>query len=129
MREPFFCTMMAAMMAVAGTLPAVDAAAGEVVIENARVAPQGDGRYRFDVTLRHGDTGWDHFADKWQVIGPDGAVLGERVLAHPHVDEQPFTRSLSGVELPAGVTMVEIRAHDSVHGWSAQTVTVQVPDR
>ena len=46
------------------------------------------------VTLAHPDTGWDHYADGWEVVTGDGTSLGLRVLAHPHVDEQPFTRSL-----------------------------------
>ena len=29
------------------------------------------------MTVRHADTGWDHYADKWDVVAPDGAVLAE----------------------------------------------------
>ena len=84
---------------------------------------------RFDVTLRHSDSGWDHYADKWQVLGPDGAVLGTRVLHHPHVEEQPFTRSLAGVLIPPKFDEVWIRAFDSVHGRSDQDFRVTLPDR
>ena len=38
-------------------------------------------------------TGWEHYANKWDVVGPDDTILGTRVLLHPHVNEQPFTRS------------------------------------
>jgi len=72
--------------------------------------------WRFDVTLRHADTGWQHYADGWRVLDPAGNVLGYRKLLHPHVDEQPFTRALGGVRIPAGVTRVLIRPHDLVHG-------------
>lgn len=72
--------------------------------------------WRFDVTLKHADSGWDHYADGWGVYTLDGVKLGYRVLAHPHVNEQPFTRSLSGVDIPDGVTQVIIRPHDLVHG-------------
>jgi hypothetical protein len=61
------------------------------------------------------------------VLAPDGTVLGTRVLQHPHVDEQPFTRSLSGVAVPPGLVQVSIRAHDSVHGWGGKTVTLTLP--
>jgi len=74
--------------------------------------------WRFDVTLRHPDTGWDHYADAWEVISPDGTVLGTRLLAHPHVDEQPFSRSLGGISVPDGVDIVQIRARCSVDGWA-----------
>lgn len=58
--------------------------------------------WRFDVTLLHPDTGWDDYADGWRVLTPDGVERGLRVLAHPHVTEQPFTRSLSDVALQTG---------------------------
>ena len=82
----------------------------------------------FDVTVRHDDAGWDHYADAWRVVAPDGSVLGTRERLHPHADEQPFTRSLSGVTVPAGVPTVTVEAHDSVHGWGGATVDVAVPD-
>ena len=90
--------------------------AGEVDVVDARAEKAADGSYRFDVALRHADEGWEHYADAWDVLAPDGTVLATRVLGHPHVDEQPFTRSLSGVAIPAGVTRVTIRGHDKVHG-------------
>ena len=83
--------------------------------------------YRFDVTVEHADTGWEHYADGWEVVAPDGTVLGTRTLLHPHVDEQPFTRSLSGVAIPDGNTEVTIRAHDSVDGLGGKEVRVELP--
>jgi hypothetical protein len=84
------------------------------------------GSFRFDVTLEHADTGWDHYADGWEVMSPAGDILGKRVLAHPHVDEQPFTRSLSGVRIPQGINTVTIRAHDSVHGYNKEMFEVDL---
>jgi hypothetical protein len=80
----------------------------------------------FDVTLRHPDTGWDHYADAWEVLAPDGTSLGLRELAHPHVDEQPFTRSLSGVAIPDGADHVMIRARCLVDGWSEALLRVDL---
>ncbi|WP_299813223.1 hypothetical protein [uncultured Roseibium sp.] len=99
--------------------------ADEVEIVGATAKKSGSG-WTFSVTLRHADTGWDHYADLWQVVSPEGDLLGERVLLHPHVDEQPFTRSLSGVEVPEGIDEVVIRARDSVHGVSPQEFTLQL---
>lgn len=90
--------------------------AGEAVVEAVDASQSGDS-WRFDVTVRHADTGWEHYADGWEVLGPDGARLGYRELLHPHVTEQPFTRSLSGVSIPEGVDTVTVRAHDNVDGW------------
>ena len=82
----------------------------------------------FVVTLEHKDEGWEHFADRWEVWTPDGkTLLGTRSLAHPHVEEQPFTRSLSGVDIPEGVNQVLIRAHDLVHGDSPHTFLFTLP--
>ena len=86
----------------------------------------GDGRYRVDATVQHADTGWDHYADRWDVLGPDGTVLGVRELAHPHVNEQPFTRSLT-LEIPAGITRITLQANDSVHGLGGKTFELEVP--
>ncbi|MHA3915381.1 hypothetical protein [Halovulum sp. GXIMD14793] len=94
---------------------AMPALAGAPEIVNAAAQKVGD-NWRFDVTVRHADTGWDHYADGWTVYAPDGTELGYRKLLHPHESEQPFTRSLGGVRIPNGVTQVKIRAHDNVHG-------------
>ncbi len=86
-----------------------------------------DGTYAFDVTVRSDETGWDKYADRWQVLAPDGTVLATRELAHPHVEEQPFTRSVDGVAVPAALRTVRVRAHDSVEGWGGAEVTVTLP--
>ena len=103
------------------------AAAGEADVVAVAVRPDGPGTYAFDVTVRHADAGWNHYADRWEVLAPDGkTVLATRTLLHPHEDEQPFTRSLSGVRIPAGVTQVTVRAHDSVHGYGGVEKQVRI---
>lgn len=81
--------------------------------------------YRVSVTVKHADEGWDHYADKWDVLDEAGNILGTRVLMHPHVDEQPFTRSLT-LSIPMNVKNVTIRAHDKVHGYGGSEFTVKV---
>lgn len=61
------------------------------------------------------------------MLAPDGTVLGTRTLLHPHLNEQPFTRSLTDVRIPDGVTEVTVRARDSIHGHGGKTLTVAVP--
>ena len=100
--------------------------AGEADVVGAKVDKTGN-IYSFDVTVQHGDEGWQHYADKWEVVAPDGHILATRVLHHPHVGEQPFTRSLSGIEIGAGVSSVIVRAHDLVHGYGGQEMTVELP--
>lgn len=103
------------------------APAGEADVVDVVIHPEGGGSYRFDVTVRHADEGWDHYANAFQVLGPGGTVLGTRELLHPHVNEQPFTRSLSGVAIPAGTDEVTVRAVDSVHGTGGREMIVPVP--
>jgi len=99
--------------------------AGEVEIVNVKLL-QHASSWTAQVTLRHTDTGWDHYADGWRVVSPDGKELGYRTLYHPHVNEQPFTRSLSGITIPASMDEVIVEAHDKVHGWSPDRVTIDL---
>ena len=102
------------------------AMAGDVGVEKAVFTAIGGGKWRVSVTLRHGDTGWDHYADAWRVVDADGNVLGERTLFHPHVDEQPFTRSQSGIVIPETTQVVLVEGHDKVHGWSPDKIRVDL---
>jgi hypothetical protein len=117
------------LIALLAFLTAATSWAGEADIVDAQAHAGADGTWRFVATVEHDDEGWQHYADRWEVVGPDGEILGTRQLAHPHVDEQPFTRSLSGVSVPEGVTTVTIRAHDSVHGYGGATVMVELSGR
>lgn len=89
------------------------------------VEVSGDGPYMFSVTVSSADSGWDKYADEWRIEATDGEVLGTRELAHPHVDEQPFTRSLGGVEISGQQTVV-VAARDSVSGYCGETLEVDV---
>lgn len=77
-------------------------------------------------TVRSADTGWEKYADAWEVRTEAGTVLGERILAHPHETEQPFTRSLGGVDIPEEITRVVIAARDSVAGFCGAEMIVEV---
>lgn len=101
--------------------------AGEADVIAVEVKDQGNHQYAFDVTVSHKDEGWDHYADRWEVVGSDGVVYGNRTLLHPHVNEQPFTRSKSGVKIPTETKIITIRAHDSVHEYGGVVVTIAVP--
>jgi len=103
------------------------AAAGEADVLDVKVQREQAGTYRFAVTVRHADQGEQHYADRWEVVTPDGKVLATRALQHPHVKEQPFTRTLIGVKIPPGVRRVTVRAHDKVHGTGGKDLTVDLP--
>jgi hypothetical protein len=83
------------------------------------------GQWRIAVTVRHADTGRDHYAIEWIVETEDGELLGHRVLLHPHVDEQPFTRSETMV-LPPGTRTFRVRAKDNLGGFDSNVVLVHL---
>jgi hypothetical protein len=100
--------------------------AGDVEIIAAKFQQTKTGIWSVNVTLKHDDAGWDHYADNWQIVDGEGKILGDRVLYHPHVDEQPFTRSLSHVNIPSHVEVVYVTAHDKVHGWTPNRLKVDL---
>jgi hypothetical protein len=118
---------MTILLACTFALSGADANEADVIDVRAKLEPAGT--YAFDVTVRHADAGWEHYADRWEVIGPDGAIYGTRVLAHPHDDEQPFTRSQGGIKVPQGVKQVTFRAHDLVHEFGGKEIAVDLPGR
>ncbi len=69
----------------------------------------------------------DRYADAFRVLAPDGTVLGVRELLHDHAAEQPFTRNLGDVTIPADVTEVTVEGRDLANGWGGTTATVAVP--
>ncbi|MGD2146918.1 MAG: hypothetical protein PVH41_09515 [Anaerolineae bacterium] len=115
------------------TSSARNGGAGNADVLSVRAAQEEDGSWTFHVTLEHPDTGWEDYADGWDVVTPNGAALKPdpdapftRLLLHPHVDEQPFTRSQGAIEIPQGVTQVRVRAHDLVDGFGGREVVVDL---
>lgn len=98
-----------------------DVLSAEVVIDGDRASVRATISSPYDSEAR--------YADAFRVLGPDGTVLGIRELTHPHADEQPFTRSLGGVEIPEGVATVTVEARDSANGWGGGTASAPVPGR
>jgi hypothetical protein len=89
--------------------------------------------WHFTVTVEHPDTGWEDYADGWDVVLPDGSVVRPdpdspftRLLLHPHETEQPFTRSQGGIVIAPGITFVTVRAHDLVDGFGGREVIVDL---
>lgn len=102
------------------------AAAHDATVLGAELRPDADGWF-VAVTLRHEESGWDEYADGWRVEARDGTILGVRPLAHPHVNEQPFTRSTTGVRIGPQMKTIFIRARTSRDGWSRRRTEIPVP--
>ena len=91
------------------------------------------GAWTFEVTISHPDTGWEDYADGWDVVGSDGTVYKPdpgspftRLLLHPHVGEQPFTRNQRGIKIPLAEIQVLVRAHDLRDGFGGKEVLVDL---
>ena len=98
-----------------------------------RALHTGDDTWTFHVTVDHPDTGWEDYADGWDVVLPDGTVVKPdetspftRLLTHPHETERPFTRSQSNITIPTNITRVTVRAHDLVDGFGGKEVVVEL---
>lgn len=115
--------VLLAALATTGTPD--DAAAGAADVTAAQARKVGN-VYNFEVTVRSEDAGWHDYADRIEVLAPDGTVLGTRVLVHPHIGEQPFTRDVYGVRIPAGIDRVILRAHHSRKGYDGTTMTIEL---
>jgi hypothetical protein len=118
---------------LAPTATTKDDGGGNADVLRVRAVQGEDGTWTFHVTVGHPDTGWEDYADGWDVLVPDGTVLKPdatapftRLLLHPHADEQPFTRSQGGIEIPPDVTQVRVRAHDLVDGYGGREVVVNL---
>jgi hypothetical protein len=94
-------------------------------IVDVAVTDEGD-TFRFDVTVSSPYDTPERYADAWRIVAPDGTGLGVRELTHDHANEQPFTRSLSGVEIPPEVATVTVEGRDLVNGWGGGTQTVTI---
>lgn len=102
--------------------------AGEADVISVKVRHTFDNVYNFHVTIQHSDEGSHHYANGWEVVyGSKGEKrIAVRPLKHPHLKEQPFTRSMP-VQIPPGIEQVVIRAHDIVHGYGGREITVKIP--
>jgi hypothetical protein len=128
MRHAWYVKHLCLSVFICGSVFAARTArAGQADVVDVKVLREAGGTYHFDVTVRHADTGWEHYADRWEILAPDGSVLVTRPLRHPHIDEQPVTRDLAGVKIPDDIRHVTVRAHDSQHGYGGREVGVDLP--
>lgn len=93
-----------------------------------RIKARGGNRFDLDVTVSSPYDTPQRYADAFRATSEDGAVVyGVRELLHDHAGEQPFTRDLYGVQIPAGVRQIRVQARDKQHGWGGATRMVVLP--
>ena len=95
-------------------------------VVDAELESSGGGEYALSVTISSPYDSPRRYADGWRVLSPDGEVLGRHELMHDHADEQPFTRTQTGLEIPEGVGRITVEGRDLENGYGGQTVTVPV---
>ena len=146
--RPALCALLLFGCAAAETTPAEAAqnaigsaqaatnTSGDADVTNVFVKEEGDGTWTFHVSVEHPDKGFGDFADGWDLVTESGSVLKAdptqrftKVLRHPHVKEQPFTRTVKGIRLPGETQRLTVRAHDSVSGFGGKEVQVNLQRR
>ena len=100
--------------------------AGQALIENVTAECNPQRLCKFEVTVSHADEGWTHYANGWQIFTPKGELLAHHVLGHPHVNEQPFTRTMRNVKIPHDIDTIVFKANDSVHGVSDRKYVIKL---
>ncbi len=121
-------------LAVAGASMAMAESAGLKVqkypdVVDVRVHVRSDSRFDFDATISSPYDTPQRYADAFRVMSTEGIQFGERHLFHDHANQQPFTRDLYGVAIPAGIKTVIIQARDKQYGYGGKTLQVTLPGR
>lgn len=83
--------------------------------------------YSFSVGISSPDIGCEQYADWWEVISTDEKLLYRRILAHSHVNEQPFVRTGGPVTI-GPEEEVWVRAHMNNLGYQGATFKGNVRD-
>ena len=83
--------------------------------------------YIFNVGISSPDTGCNQYANWWEVLNEEGKLLYRRILAHSHINEQPFQRS-GGPVAVADTQVVIIRAHMNNSGYGTTVFKGSVKD-
>lgn len=99
-------------------------------VVDVHIRASGGGLFDLDVTVSSPYDSPERYADAFRATSEDGSVVyGVRTLLHDHAGEQPFTRDLHGVQIPAGVRSIRVQARDKTHGWGGGTRLVALPGR
>ena len=98
-------------------------------VKAVQILPQANNTFDFAVTITSPYDTAQKYADGFRVTGADGSVFGEFKLTHDHATEQPFTRTLTGIAIPASVREVIVPARDQKNGYGGNFVKLALPGR
>ena len=113
-----------------GSDEAPEAAAEQLYPEiiGVQLVARGDRVYDVVVSITSPYDTPERYADGWRVLDSEGNVLGTHTLLHDHANEQPFTRTQPGLEIPEGVTEITVEGRDLVNGYGGGTLSIDVPE-
>ena len=123
LRRPAIAMLLAV---IGGIFAAQNVLADKPIAYKARVMKLSDERYQFEINIVHEDNGWDHFVNRWEIVGNGGKVLATDVLHYPRIGEGIVWRVLTGVKVDADTEYVIYRLHDLKHGYGREKL-VRLP--
>lgn len=91
------------------------------LVTEVEVSTQNPGSYTFAVTIESPDTGCEQYANWWEVVTEEGELVYRRILAHSHIEEQPFERTGGPVEIEPDQTVI-VRSHMDPDGYGPQAM-------
>ena len=94
--------------------------AAEVEVKCEKVEHRGGDLFTFYISVDHNDENWEHYVDRFELLNEKGKIFAVRVLRHPHVNQRPFTRSVTTM-LKEPLNKFSARGHDLVHGYGPAT--------
>jgi len=93
-----------------------------------QLVSSGDRVYDVVVSISSPYDSPERYADGWRVLDEEGNVLGTHTLMHDHANEQPFTRTQPGLEIPEGVRTITVQGRDLINGYGGGTLSIDIPE-
>ncbi len=93
-----------------------------------QLVSSGDRVYDVVVSISSPYDSPERYADGWRVLDEEDNVLGTHTLMHDHANEQPFTRTQPGLEIPEGVRTITVEGRDLVNGYGGGTLSIDIPE-
>ena len=94
------CNMLPLFTSGTGTEPEAVGDDPFPEIIGVQLVSSGDRVYDVVVSISSPYDSPERYADGWRVLDEEGNVLGTHTLMHDHANEQPFTRTQPGLEIP-----------------------------
>jgi hypothetical protein len=113
--------------------PEDQASPNQAAVSFVKASQATDGTWTLEVTIEYANPTAEAYADGWDIITPAGQVIKKNVadpytqpLDPPSNGAESVTHTETGITIPVDVTQFFVRVHDSVNGWSGQTVFVDL---